>query len=149
MFILNDKPLGLDTAFVHGEISYPANWLRLSSEEERAAIGITEVADPEVYDDRFYWGPSNPKDLTSLQLQWTNQVDASVWQLLNPTDFMDSRKANDPSYSAPIAWLDWRAAVRITASAAKASIAACTTVEELIPVITPQWPSDPSQQGGV
>jgi len=61
MFLLNDKPLGLDVPFTHAEIQYPANWLRLASPEERAAIGITEVADPEVYDDRFYWAPSVPK----------------------------------------------------------------------------------------
>lgn len=149
MFLLNETPLSPDTAFTAGGISYPANWLRLASPDERSAIGITEVADAESYDDRFYWGPSNPKDLTALQLQWTKQVDVSVWQLLNPTDFMDSRKANDPDYQAPAEWLDWRSAIRSTASATKASIAACTTVEELIPVVIPQWPSDPSQQGDV
>lgn len=149
MFILNDKPLGLDTAFVHDEISYPANWLRLASPEERAAIGVTEVADPAVYDDRFYWGAGIPKDLPALQLQWSKHIDTTIWQLLNPTDFMDSRKANDPDYMAPSEWLQWRASVRSTASTAKAAIAACTTVEELILVVNPQWPSDPSQQGGV
>lgn len=61
MFMLNNKPLALDTAFTHNEISYPANWLRLASPQERAAIGITEVDDPAVYDDRFYWGVDNPK----------------------------------------------------------------------------------------
>lgn len=61
MFQLDNKPLGLDTAFTHNEISYPSNWLRLASPEERAAIGITEVAEPTVYDDRFYWSPNNPK----------------------------------------------------------------------------------------
>lgn len=67
MFMLNDKPLPLDTPFTVGEgdeaIQYPANWLRLSTTEEKAAIGITEVADAPVYDDRFYWGIDNPKQL--------------------------------------------------------------------------------------
>ena len=61
MFQLDNKPLALDVPFTHNEIQYPANWLRLASPEERAAIGITEVADPEVYDDRFYWGVNAPK----------------------------------------------------------------------------------------
>lgn len=61
MFQLDNKPLALDVPFTHNEISYPANWLRLASPEERAAIGITEVADPEIYDDRFYWGVNAPK----------------------------------------------------------------------------------------
>lgn len=67
MFQLNNKPLALDTAFTHNEISYPANWLRLASPEERAAIGITEVADPASYDDRFYWGVDNPKLLNDRE----------------------------------------------------------------------------------
>lgn len=63
MFMLDDKPLALDCAFTHNEIQYPANWLRLASPEERAAIGITEVTDPEPYDQRFYWAPGLPKQL--------------------------------------------------------------------------------------
>jgi hypothetical protein len=55
MFLLNDQPLAVDSAFTHNEISYPANWLRLASAEEKAAIGITEVPDLVRADDRFYW----------------------------------------------------------------------------------------------
>lgn len=48
MFLLNDKPLPLDTPFKDAEgNSYPANWLRLTSLEEKQAIGIVEVPDPE------------------------------------------------------------------------------------------------------
>jgi hypothetical protein len=67
MFQLDNKPLALDMPFTHGGISYPANWLRLASSQERAAIGITEVADPERYDDRFYWGVGNPKLLNDRE----------------------------------------------------------------------------------
>lgn len=67
MFQLDNKPLALDTAFTHDGISYPANWLRLASSAERAAIGITEVADPESYDDRFYWGVNSPKLLNDRE----------------------------------------------------------------------------------
>lgn len=67
MFMLNNKPLALDTAFTHNEIQYPANWLRLASPQERAAIGITEVDDPASYDDRFYWGVDNPKLLNDRE----------------------------------------------------------------------------------
>ena len=67
MFMLNNKPLALDTAFTHNGIQYPANWLRLASPQERAAIGITEVDDPASYDDRFYWGVDNPKLLNDRE----------------------------------------------------------------------------------
>ncbi len=62
MFLLDNKPLGLDVPFTTADgTQYPANWLRLASPAERAAIGITEVADPVAYDDRFFWGHDNPK----------------------------------------------------------------------------------------
>lgn len=47
MFMLNDKPLPLDTPFKDAAgNSYPANWLRLTTLAEKQAIGITEVPDP-------------------------------------------------------------------------------------------------------
>jgi hypothetical protein len=55
MFLLNGNPLAVDTAFTNDGIQYPANWLRLASAEEKASIGITEVANPVRADDRFYW----------------------------------------------------------------------------------------------
>lgn len=85
MFMLNDKPLALDVAFTTGEIQYPANWLRLASPEERAAIGITEVADPEPYDQRFYWGPGNPKLLDDREE--VDQDNNPLWvQVLGQVD---------------------------------------------------------------
>ena len=48
-FKLNGNPLAVDVAFSHNDIQYPANWLRLSTAEEKTAIGITEVADDPKY----------------------------------------------------------------------------------------------------
>lgn len=68
MFKLNNTPIGLDKPFTTEDgTQYPANWLRLASAEERAAIGITEVADAASYDDRFYWGVGNPKLLNDRE----------------------------------------------------------------------------------
>tara|TARA_R110000782_G_scaffold149542_1_gene242230 strand:- start:1809 stop:2351 length:543 start_codon:yes stop_codon:yes gene_type:complete len=55
MYKVNNKPLSLDRAFTLGDIQYPANWLRLASAEDKAALGITEEADAVRADDRFYW----------------------------------------------------------------------------------------------
>ena len=64
MFLLNDKPLSPDTAFTHEGIQDPNNWLRLASPAERAAIGITEVADEDTsFDNRYYWSKGNAKAL--------------------------------------------------------------------------------------
>lgn len=68
MFLLNGNPLPLDTPFTIDGTSFPANWLRLTSIEEKNAVGITEVADTQVhFDDRFYWGVDNPKLLNDRE----------------------------------------------------------------------------------
>ena len=69
-FLLNGKPLAVDVPFTVGDINYPANWLRLSTADEKTALGITEVADSPTYDSRFYWGNGTAKTLTDK-----NEVD--------------------------------------------------------------------------
>tara|TARA_R100000353_G_scaffold1242_1_gene1816 strand:- start:306 stop:827 length:522 start_codon:yes stop_codon:yes gene_type:complete len=53
-FKLNGEYLQVDVQFSVGDVNYPKHWLRFASEEERKAIGITEVEDPKTYDKRFY-----------------------------------------------------------------------------------------------
>ena len=65
-FKLNGNPLAVDVAFSHNDINYPANWLRLSTAEEKAAIGITEVADAPTYDSRFYNSDGTAKALDDV-----------------------------------------------------------------------------------
>ena len=62
---LNGKVLQLDRAFTDSTgVQRPANWLRLSTERDRELLGITWEAPTDVsYDQRCYWGPSNPKQL--------------------------------------------------------------------------------------
>jgi len=96
MFLLNDRPLSPDSAFVTPDgTQYPANFLRLSSPEERAAIGITEAPDPVWYDQRFYWGPELPKDHGQLVEQWIGQTRTTANTLLAPTDWMVIREADN------------------------------------------------------
>lgn len=56
----------LDVPFTIGTTNYPANWLRLSTLEEKTAAGITEVADPKVYNNKFYWLDGTPKTLADV-----------------------------------------------------------------------------------
>ena len=77
-FLLDGKPLAVDVAFSHNDINYPANWLRLSTADEKTALGITEVADDPVYDSRFYWNNGTAKTLTD-----TNEVDENGDPLLD------------------------------------------------------------------
>jgi len=66
-FKLDGNLLAVDVPFTVGDINYPANWLRLSTADEKAAIGITEVADDPVYDSRFYWGNGTAKALDDVE----------------------------------------------------------------------------------
>ena len=71
-FKLDGKPLAVDVAFTHNDIQYPANWLRLTTKEEKEAIGIKEVADDPVYDSRFYWGDGTAKALDDVNAKDEN-----------------------------------------------------------------------------
>jgi len=64
-FKLGTKTIQLDTPFTHNDIQYPANWIRLASEEDKEAIGLVWEADPVRADDRYYWDGdiNNPKAL--------------------------------------------------------------------------------------
>ena len=91
MFMLNGSPLSPDTAFVTSDgTQYPNNWLRLASPEERAAIGITEVADAAPHDDRFYWAPGTPKALDDVLAKkedgsplWVQVYDAATQSMVD------------------------------------------------------------------
>ena len=67
VFKLDGKLLAVDVPFTVGDINYPANWLRLSTADEKAAIGITEVADSPTPDPRFYWGNGTAKALDDVE----------------------------------------------------------------------------------
>ena len=80
---LNEKTLPVDRAFTHNEVQYPRNWLQLSTEKDRAALGITWEADPVRADDRYYWNGEidNPKAMEDVDAKDKdgNQIYVQVW----------------------------------------------------------------------
>ena len=141
MFKHNDTNIPLDTPFEIDGTSYPANWLRLTSLAEKEAIGITEVADETTtYDDRFYWGVDNPKDLATLKTTWTAEVKDTANKLLSTTDWMIIRKA-ERNVDVPTKTTTYRQAVIAECSRLVMAIGASTDVPTLIAVVTAQnWP---------
>jgi hypothetical protein len=137
MFLLNNQPLQIDTAFSHNGVNYPQNWLRLATPQERAAIGITEAPEPAWYDDRFYWGVDNPKDLDGLKTQWTDQVKDTTNKLLAATDWMVIRKV-ERNIDIPAETVTFRAAVLAECDRLVTAIAAAADVEALITVVSNQ-----------
>ena len=66
-FKLDGSPLAVDVEFTTSDgTQYPANWLRLASADEKAALKITDVADDPVYDGRFYNGDGSAKALDDV-----------------------------------------------------------------------------------
>jgi hypothetical protein len=64
MFLLNGNRLAEGTSFYDANgTQYPPQWLNVSTEEQKLAIGITWVADPAPFDSRFYWDTDLPKAL--------------------------------------------------------------------------------------
>ena len=151
-FVLDGKNLPLDTAFEHDGTSYPANWLRLASPAERAAIGITEIPDYPRPDDRFYFVSQNPdgtwtaipKDLAGLKTSWTAQFKQTAWTLLQPSDWLIIRK-QEIGTDVPADWLSYREAVRTTAQLAISDMEATADIDAFIASVTSVvWPVDPN-----
>ena len=132
MLKLDGKTLQYDRAFTHEGISYPANWLRLTTLEEKQAIGISEVADnTQSWDQRFYWGIDNPKDLDQLKANYTAEQNYTAGTLLSPSDWRVVKASEVADYSVPSEWLDYRAEVRSVCNTRQAEIDEVTTVEAL------------------
>ena len=139
MFQLNNNDLPIDVSFSHEGTSYPANWLRLASPQERAAIGITEVADPAPYDDRFYWNATTPKDLSVLKVDHSAQTKSTTHKMLSESDWMFIRKI-ERSVDIPASILTYRAAVLVECDRQLAAIESATNVDELA-AIDARWPA--------
>lgn len=138
MFILNGKTLALDVPFEVDGVSYPANWLRLTSLEEKQALGITEVPDQPRPDDRYYWVTDNgdgtftttPKDLTSIKSMRVSEVKTTAGSLLAPSDWKVIR-AVETDVPLPDDLKASRAAIRSKSNDFEAAINACTSVEQI------------------
>ena len=170
MFILDGKQLRPGRPFTHNGIQYPANWLRLTSWEEKAAIGITEQPDPTPVDTRFYWSEGNPKQLedeevtvwedvvvdgvgigsttrtytqTGLKTQWKAQQDQTAYTLLAPTDWYVVRKS-ETDEAIPVGITSFRSEVRTVCEGRKNAIGLATDVPSLVGIVTfagLDWPS--------
>ena len=63
MFMLNNVAISIDSEQVINGVRYP----HLRDPALREQLGVTEVTDPEQYDQRFYWGVGNPKLLNDRE----------------------------------------------------------------------------------
>ena len=144
----------VDVPFSIGTTNYPANWLRLSTAEEKTAAGITEVADPTVYDSKFYWGDGTPKTLADenatdkdgnliknadgtqhinygLKTQLKKEEKQTADYLLSRYDWLIVRKA-EKGTAIPTEITTFRDAVRTACNTREAEIDACSDTAALV-----------------
>jgi hypothetical protein len=145
MFVLDGKPLALDTPFEANGTLYPANWLRLASPAEREAVGITEQPDPPSYDQRFYWGYTTsgtliPKDHDQLVVTWVDTTRTTANTILVPTDWTVIREA-DNGTAMPSGLKEWRQEIRVYCEGKVSTIEATPDTESLATYITYVSPS--------
>jgi hypothetical protein len=149
MFLLNGNRLAEGISFYDANgTQYPPQWLNTSTEEEKAAIGITWVADPAPVDNRFYWDTDLPKALEDkleedgsttkgLKSQFVAQVKDTAGKLLNATDWYIIRKA-ERNVEIPSEITLKRTQIVTEANRLETDINASTTVEALIEVLNAQ-----------
>jgi hypothetical protein len=133
MFLLNNQVLPQGVPFKDAEGNqYPANWLNLSTAEEKAAIGITEIPDPVRADDRFYWDGdvTNPKDINQVKAMLVSQVKTAAGSMLAQSDWKVIR-ASEGIKPVDADTLAWRESIRTASNNNETAINACTTVDEL------------------
>lgn len=154
MFQLNGNPISIDSEQVINGIRYP----NLRDPALREQLGIVEVADPEQYDQRFYWGVGNPKQLNDeevtpegatesytqkgLKSQWIAQTKDTAGKMLAQTDWMVVRKV-ERNVDVPASVATYRAAVIAECSRLETAIAGAADVPALIEVLNNQsWPKE-------
>jgi len=143
MLTLNGRTLNPDEGFQHEGTSYPQNWLRLTSLEEKQAIGIVETPDVVApwYDQRFYWGVDNPKDLGMLKTNWTATFKDTANKLLSQSDWMIIRKV-ERSVDVPADITTYRQGVIDECTRLVTATQGCVDVPALIEVLSTQaWPA--------
>jgi hypothetical protein len=153
------KFLPENTPFKLDGVSYPQNWLNLSTPQEKAKLGIVDVVYGQRADDKYYWVSEDapvvdngvvkvnytatPKDLAECLKQALSAVNAQAYSILLPSDWMVV-KAVESSSNVPTVWSAWRQEIRDQAANQITAISACTTVDQLAALPSVEWAHDPN-----
>jgi hypothetical protein len=153
----NGQYINEGQAFTIGGIQYPANWLNLSTPEEKLAIGLEEViATNQPANDQYYWVSSTldkatltytntPKDLTTVKSNAFSQINATAYLILQPSDWMVV-KATETSTPINPDWNTYRANVRATADQNRTAVTSASDVDAVANIMgSIVWPKSPNE----
>ena len=158
MFVLDGRQLVPGRPFEHGGVKYPSNWLKLSTPEDKQALGIEERPDPARVDSRFYWDHNLPKRLEDelatyengdpvldangvqlvnpgLKTTWVSKQKETAGTLLAPSDWYITRKV-DTGIEVPASTQQYRDGIRLTCGLREDQINQCTSTEQLAALVT-------------
>jgi len=148
-------------------VKHPTSWGSWS-EQEKTEAGLVFTADPPPFDSRYYWAAGVPKAIedvpnvdedgvavvgadgmptVTLGLKSTEiaKVKAQAGGQLQETDWYIIRKG-ETNADIPSSVLIKRAEIRAASDEQEARINSCTTLEELIEVLTPEPTEDGSEE---
>ena len=134
---LGSRRLALDVAWEHNGVQYPANWLRLSTAQDRATLGIIwEDASP-TYNQKWYWGKDSdgnliPKTYTDLKTLWIAKTKQAANILLQPSDWRVI-KAKERGSTMNADWKTWRQTIRTECGTKVTAIEATADVGDTSP----------------
>ena len=148
---LGSRRIAYDVPFTNEGtgVQYPANWLRITNDRDKQAIGMV-WEEPEVtnYDQRFYWSADNPKQLddvtdddgnttTGLKTEWKVKQNEIAASLLNDSDKRVIKALDEATSFAefkaakPSNYTTYRAAVRTACNTRQTEIDNCSDVAAL------------------
>ena len=137
-FLLDGKPLPIDRPFSYKDINYPRNWLRLSTAEEKAAINITEVADPKKYNETYYTNDGKAKPLADVKAALLIEDKETAYNLLSIHDWQVIRKAEKGTAISDEV-IKFRDSVRTTGVKRETEINNAKTIAELETLMNGTW----------
>ena len=154
---LNGKGLPLDAPFTDSEgTKYPANWLRLASDADKAAVptgGITyETIVETSFDPTYYSKKDTPRPLADVKKERIAEQKRLAATFLKNSDWYVIRKA-EAGTDIPTDWATYRAAVRTKSKEREDLITACSDVPAVRILINSQegtsgglpiWPNPPA-----
>jgi hypothetical protein len=160
-YLYNGQPVNIRVEFFRTD---GVRYNNLLDAAVRAKVGIVQTDDPDPfepaapeYDQRFYWGLDNPKQLEDitvtpeedepytqkgLKSQWIAQVKDTAGKMLAATDWMVIRKA-ERGVDIPADVVAKRAAIVTECDRLETAITGCADVPALIAVVMNQnWPKE-------
>jgi hypothetical protein len=152
----NQQYINEGTAFEINGVQYPSNWLNLSTPEEKAEVGLEEVvATNQPADQTYYWVTetlseatltytNTAKDLLPVKTTALNQINATAYSILLPTDWMVVKSVETSTPISP-SWNAWRQSIRTTALNATNGVESAADVDAVATAMNITWPKDPDQ----